>query len=129
MLTSDKEFNPSCSLDLLLKGVALSLQVCRIPIQNVGVFRVDVNVLEEIIPHEGVVALRVLSRKTCGARGYSAETEPEPPSQENARSHWLQGHLGDCPSDCQHVEQAELVCSQPQALSALCCSYIWRGRC
>lgn len=64
MLTSDKEFNPSCSLDLLLKGVALSLQVCRIPIQNVGVFGVDVNVLEEIIPHEGVVALWVLSRKT-----------------------------------------------------------------
>lgn len=71
MLTSDKEFNPSCSLDLLLKGVALGLQVRSIPIQNVGVFRVDVNVLEEIVPHEGVVALRVLSGKTCRVRGHS----------------------------------------------------------
>ena len=45
MLTSDKEFDPSGSLDLLLKGVTLGLQVSRISIQNVGVFRVDVNVL------------------------------------------------------------------------------------
>lgn len=64
MLTSDKEFDPSGSLDLLLKGVTLGLQVSRISIQNVGVFRVDVNVLEEIIPHEGVVTLWVVSRKT-----------------------------------------------------------------
>lgn len=71
LLTSNKELDPSCSLDLLLKGVALSLQVSRVSIQNVGVFRVDVNVLEEVIPHEGVVALWVLSRKTCGVRGHS----------------------------------------------------------
>lgn len=71
MLTSNKELNPACSLDLLLEGVALGLQVSGIPIQNVGVFWVDVNVLEEVIPHEGVVALWVLSRETCGGRGHS----------------------------------------------------------
>lgn len=71
MLTSNKEFNPACSLDLLLKGVTLGLQVSGIPIQNVGVFRVDVNVLEEIIPHERMVALWMLSRKACGVRGHS----------------------------------------------------------
>ena len=35
------------------------------------VCRVDVNVLEEIIPHEGVVTLWVVSRKTCGVRRHS----------------------------------------------------------
>lgn len=98
MLTSDKEFNPSCSLDLLLKGITLGLQVSRIPIQNVGVFRVDVYVLEEIIPHEGVVALWMLSRKTCGVRGHSADTEPEPSSQGECQEITLaSGSLGRLP--------------------------------
>lgn len=66
-LTSDKQLDPTRSLDLLLKGITLSLQVSCIPIQNVGVFWVDVNVLEEVVPHEGVVALRVVSTKACGA--------------------------------------------------------------
>lgn len=83
MLTSNKEFDPACSLDLLLESSTLGLQVSCVPIQDVGVIRVDVNVLEEIIPHEGVVALRVLSRKTCGVGGTSIRPglSPSPPSQ------------------------------------------------
>lgn len=66
-LTSNKQLNPTRSLDLLFEGVALSLQVSCIPVQNVGVFWMDVDVLEEVVPHEGMVALRVVSRKACGA--------------------------------------------------------------
>lgn len=79
-LTSNEQLNPACSLDLLFKGVTLSLQVSCIPIQNVGVFWVDVNVLEEVVPHKGVVTLWVFSRKTCGAMATlrHAQAEPEP---------------------------------------------------
>lgn len=37
--------------------VSLSLRVGRAPIQNVGVFWVDVSVLEEAVLHQGVVTL------------------------------------------------------------------------
>lgn len=65
-LTSNEQLDPTCSLNLLLKGITLSLQVSCIPIQNVGVFWVDVDVLEEVVPHERVVALWVLLRKAWG---------------------------------------------------------------
>lgn len=95
-LTSNKQLNPACSLDLLFKGVTLGLQVSCIPIQNVGVFRVDVDVLEEVVPHKGVVTLWVLSRKTCGATATRshAQAQPEPSSRE-----MLSGNPGHQPSD------------------------------
>lgn len=55
---------PQSCLDLLFKGVILSLQVSCIPIQNVGVFGVDVSVLEEVVTGKGVVTPWVVSRKT-----------------------------------------------------------------
>lgn len=86
-LTSNKQLDPTCSLDLLFKGVTLSLQVSCISIQDMGVCWVDVNVLEEVVPHKGVVTLWVLSRKTCGAMATlsHALAEPEPSSQKEAR--------------------------------------------
>lgn len=63
IITSDKQLDAPRGSDLLFKGVTLSLQVSCIPIQNVGVFWADVNVLEEVVPHEGMVTLRVVSRK------------------------------------------------------------------
>lgn len=59
--TSNKQLNPSSSLDLLFESVTLGLQVGRVPIQDMGVFWVNVNVLEEFLPHEGVVTLLMVS--------------------------------------------------------------------
>ena len=61
---SNKCLHPICSLDLLLKGITLSLQASCIAIQNVGVFWVNVSVLEEVVSHKGVVTLWVVPRKT-----------------------------------------------------------------
>lgn len=84
-LTSNKQLNPAGSLDLLFKGVTLSLQVSCVPIQNVGVFWVDVNVLEEVVPHEGVVTLWVVSREACGAtaRLSPAHRQSLPPKEDD----------------------------------------------
>lgn len=85
-LTSNKQLNPARSLDLLFKGITLSLQVSCIPIQDVSVFWVDVNVLEEVVPHEGVVALWVVSRKACGAMAALSHTRlSQSPPPKDAR--------------------------------------------
>lgn len=63
--TSNKEVNSSSCFDLLLKGITLLHKVGSVTIQNMGVLRFDVNVLEEIIPHEGMVALWVIPSNTC----------------------------------------------------------------
>lgn len=65
LLTSDKELDPSSSCYLFLKGFTLCLQISSISIKDVGVLCFYVYVLEEVIPHEGVVALRVISGKSC----------------------------------------------------------------
>ena len=42
----------------------------------------DVNVLEEVVPHEGVVALWVVSRKACGAMAalsHARQSQSPPP--------------------------------------------------
>lgn len=61
-LTSHKQLDASCFSDLLFVGVALGLQVFSVPVQDVGVGWIDVDVLEEVIPHVRVVALRMRSR-------------------------------------------------------------------
>lgn len=63
LLTSDKQLNSSSGCYLFLKGFTLCLQVRGIAIKDVGVFCFYVYVLEEVIPHEGVVALRMISGK------------------------------------------------------------------
>lgn len=112
-LTSNKQLNPAGSLDLLFKGVTLSLQVSCVPIQNVGVFWVDVNVLEEVVPHEGVVTLWVVSREACGAtaRLSPAHRQSLPPKEDNRISPGPQtGSRGHQPSDPQsHSASSELV--------------------
>lgn len=64
LLTSNKQLNPPGSCNLLLEGVALCLQVGGIAVEDVGVLCFYIYVLEEVIPHEGVVALRMISRKS-----------------------------------------------------------------
>ena len=60
-LTPNKELNPSSSFDLVLKSLALLLQVWCIAIQDMDVLCSYVNVLKEIIPHKGMVAFPVVS--------------------------------------------------------------------
>ena len=50
------------SLDLGLVLDALGLEVGRVAVQDVDVAGVDVHVREEVLPHERVVALRVVPR-------------------------------------------------------------------
>lgn len=62
--TSYEQLNAPRSCYLLFKGIAFLLQVSCIAIQNVGVLRLDVDVLEEVVPHVGMVTFRVVSGQT-----------------------------------------------------------------
>lgn len=64
LLTSNKQLNPPSSCYLLLKGITLCLQVGSVAIEDVRVLCFYIYVLEEVIPHEGVVALRMISGKS-----------------------------------------------------------------
>lgn len=64
LLTSNKQLNPPSSCYFLLKGVTLCLQVGGVAIEDVRVLCFYIYVLEEVIPHEGVVALRMISGKS-----------------------------------------------------------------
>lgn len=61
LITSDKQLDPPGRHDLLLEGFTLCMQVSGVAVQNVGVFRLYVDVLEEVVPHERVIALGVIS--------------------------------------------------------------------
>lgn len=56
-LTSYKQLNSSGLCDFLLEGLTFCFQVLCVSIQDVSIGRIDVNVLEEVVPHVGVVAL------------------------------------------------------------------------
>ena len=62
LLTAHKQVDPSSLPDGLFVLVALPLEVRSVSIQNVDIGRVNVNVLEEVCPHVGMVALRVVVR-------------------------------------------------------------------
>ena len=55
-----EEVYPAVGLDFLLKAGALGIQVGGVAVQDVGILGLDVDVAEEVVPHEGVVALGVL---------------------------------------------------------------------
>lgn len=61
-LTSNKQLDSSSFSDLLLISLTLLLQVLCISIKNVSVGWINVNVLEEIVPHVGVVTLGMSTR-------------------------------------------------------------------
>lgn len=62
--TSHKQLNSTSSSNFLLKGFTLGLQVAGVAVQYMGVLGFDVNVLKEVIPHVGVIALGMLSGQT-----------------------------------------------------------------
>lgn len=61
-LTSYEQLDSTSLCDLLLVGLALGLQVLCVPIQDMSVGRINVDVLEEVVPHVGVIALWVSTR-------------------------------------------------------------------
>ena len=54
-----KEVDAASCFDGLLVSLTLSLEVGRIAIQDMDVLLLDVDVAEEILPHEAVVRLRM----------------------------------------------------------------------
>lgn len=61
-VTSNKQLNSSSLCNLLLIKLTLSLQVLGIPIQDVCIRRININVLEKVVPHVGVITFRVAAR-------------------------------------------------------------------
>lgn len=61
-LTSYKQLNSSSICNLLLIGLTLCLQVFSISIKDVSISWINVNVLEEVVPHVRVIALWMSTR-------------------------------------------------------------------
>lgn len=59
---SKEEVDAADGLDLSLVGDTLCFQVGGVAVENVDVVGVDVHVREQVLPHEGVVAFRVVPR-------------------------------------------------------------------
>ncbi|MPC19799.1 hypothetical protein E2C01_012728 [Portunus trituberculatus] len=53
----EPEFNATCFLNLLFILLTLYLKVWRITIKDVSIGWVDINVFEEVLPHEAVITL------------------------------------------------------------------------
>lgn len=62
-LTSYKQLDSSGLCDLLLIGLTLRLKVLCISIQDVSIGWINVDVLEEVVPHVGVVAFWMSTRE------------------------------------------------------------------
>ncbi len=52
----------SC-LNFLFIGLAFSLQIDRVTVQNLNIFRQNINVFEKVVPHKVMVRFRVVPRK------------------------------------------------------------------
>ena len=62
-LTSDKQMNTASLGDLSFVLDAFGRQVTGVAVEDVNVLRKDVDVLEEVVPHKVVIALRMVARK------------------------------------------------------------------
>ena len=54
--------NSASILDFLFKRDAFDLEVRGVSVKDMCVLRIDVDMLEKMIPHERVVTLRVITR-------------------------------------------------------------------
>lgn len=61
-LTSNKQLDSPGLCNLLLVSLTLRLQVFCVSIQDVSIGWINVNVLEEVVPHVGVIALWMSTR-------------------------------------------------------------------
>ena len=62
--TSEEEIDTTSGTDSSFVGSAFSFEVGSIPVEDVDVFLLDIDVAEEVLPHEAVIALRVILRDT-----------------------------------------------------------------
>lgn len=58
---AEEELDPTSTLDLLFIGDALLFKVGRVTVEDVNVLRVDIDVAEEMLVHEGVVGFGVFT--------------------------------------------------------------------
>ena len=61
--TTHKEVDTTIRFDLLFVTGTLSIQIGSITIQDIGILRIDINMVEEIIPHERIVAFGMFFRQ------------------------------------------------------------------
>lgn len=61
LLTSKKQLNTAQLCDFGLKFPAFFIEILSIAVENVHVFLFDVDVFKEMIPHEGMIRLRVIA--------------------------------------------------------------------
>jgi hypothetical protein len=73
-LTGQKELNAADGGDFALVRLALGAEVLGVAIEQVDVRRVNVNVLEEVAPHEGVVAFGVVAREAAVPKEGGSDT-------------------------------------------------------
>lgn len=57
---TQKQLNATDRFDLLLVVVTFKLQVASVAVEDIDVVRLHVNMREEVLVHEAVVALRVV---------------------------------------------------------------------
>ena len=75
IFTSNKQVNSTSCSDLLFIEFAFSIQIFGIAIQQVDVVSLNVYMFEQVLPHECVIALRMVSRKIYNQRiSYSEHT-------------------------------------------------------
>jgi hypothetical protein len=58
--TSEEQFDAAVLFDFLLIASALCHEILCVTVEDVYVLRTDIDVREEVLPHKGVVALRVI---------------------------------------------------------------------
>jgi len=59
--TSQEEFNTTNTSDLGLELLALFVKIGSVSVQNVDIFRLNINMLEKVVPHERVIRFRMVS--------------------------------------------------------------------
>jgi len=62
--SAEKQINSTCSFDSSFVLDTFGLEIRGIAIQDVNVGRMDVDMREEVLVHEGVVAFRMLAGNT-----------------------------------------------------------------
>ena len=64
-ITSNEELHSSSGFDLFFKRIAFCHQIWSVAVKDVCVSGVNIYVLEEISPHEGMVTFWVISLQGC----------------------------------------------------------------
>ena len=61
--TTHEEVDTAVRLDFFLITCTFGIEVGSVAVQDIGIFRLDIDVAEEVVPHKGIVAFRVFLRQ------------------------------------------------------------------